>query len=352
MMTSPLCTFFPDELQELFTQTLQEPPYRSSQLIDWLYQKGCASYDEMTNLSKGLRQKLNETFLFPCLAQKEVLESSDRETTKFLFKLHDNHFVEAVLIRSGERRTVCISSQVGCPVRCSFCASGKQGLIRNLEVGEIVEQVIHINAYLKPLEEKVTHLVFMGMGEPLENCPAVFKAIKIFIHPNMLNLSIRRITLSTVGIIEGIESLLSEGLYVNLALSLHAPNQKIRKKIIPSARKYPLEDILKVVEKYSAISKRDVTYEYILLSGINDQIEHAKELVSLLKRQQCCVNLIPYNPVDGVKIQRPEKESIKEFRLALSQGGLKSTQRYTKGKDIEAACGQLALKRQSEYKGQ
>lgn len=349
-MISPLCTFFPDELRELFPKTLQEPSYRSSQIVDWLYQKGCASYDQMTNLSQALKQKLNETFLFPCLEKKEVLESSDGETTKFLFKLYDNHFVEAVLIRSGKRRTVCISSQVGCPARCSFCASGKQGLIRNLEVAEIVEQVIHINAYLKEAEEKVTHLVFMGMGEPLENCSALFKAIKIFTHPKAFKLSSRRITVSTVGIIEGIESLLSEGLYVNLALSLHAPNQKVRKKIIPSARKYPLEELLKVVKKYGAISKRDITYEYILLSGINDQKEHARELAILLKGQQCCVNLIPYNPVDGLSIQRPNKEVINEFRSVLNQGRIKSTQRYTKGKDIDAACGQLALKRESQYK--
>ena len=227
---TPLCTFLVDELKECF-QRLEESPYRCSQLLSWLYQKGCASYDEMTNLSKELRLKLKETCPFPFLKTEKVFESNDNETTKFLFKLHDSHFVESVLIRSGERRTVCISTQVGCPARCSFCASGKQGLIRNLEVAEIVEQVIHINAYLKRFEERVSHLVFMGMGEPLENCAALFQAIKIFIHPKMLKISPRRITVSTVGIIEGIESLLSEGLHVNLALSLHAPNQKIRKKL-------------------------------------------------------------------------------------------------------------------------
>ena len=347
---STLCSFLVDELKECFHE-LEEPSYRCPQLLSWLYQNGCSSYDEMTNFSKELRLKLKGAHPFPFLKREKIFESNDEETTKFLFKLQDNHFVESVLIRSGQRRTVCISTQVGCPARCSFCASGKQGLIRNLEVAEIVEQVIHINAYLKDAEEKVTHLVFMGMGEPLENCAALFKAIKIFIHPKMFKLSSRRITVSTVGIIEGIESLLSEGLYVNLALSLHAPNQKIRKKIIPSARKYPLEDLLKVVQKYGAISKRDITYEYILLSAINDQKEHAKELAALLKGQQCCVNLIPYNPVDGINIQRPEKDVIKEFRAVLTQGKIKSTQRYTKGKDIDAACGQLALKRESEYKG-
>lgn len=320
-------------------------PFRAGQVYDWIYDKDVLSFEGMTNLGKELRSKLAESLGFPILKLLRTLDSEDGQTIKFLWELPDRKRVESVLILSGDRRTVCISCQVGCPARCAFCASGKEGLIRNLSPAEIVEQVLHINRFLKGKGERVSHLVFMGMGEPLENYDAVVKSIQIFNSPEAFNISQRRITVSTVGVVEGIQKLAKEDLKVNLVLSLHAPNQHIRKKIIPYARKYALEEILFAMDNYASETKRDITYEYTLMADINDQREHAEELSELLKGKQCTVNLIPYNPVDGLHLRRPEKETIEDFKAILEDAGINTTWRYTKGKDIAAACGQLALQK-------
>jgi 23S rRNA (adenine2503-C2)-methyltransferase len=322
-----------------------EKAFRAPQVFDWIYTKGAAGFDSMTNLGKELRAKLGEQFSFPILKLLRTQESEDEETIKFLWELPDKKRVESVLILSGDRRTVCVSCQVGCPARCAFCASGREGLLRNLSPAEIVEQVLHINRFLKEKDERVSHIVFMGMGEPMENYENVVKAIQIFHEPEGLNISQRRITVSTVGVVEGIHRLAKEELKVNLVLSLHAPNQHIRKKIIPYARKYPFEEVVMAMDEYSRLTKRDITYEYTLLAGINDQIKHAKELAQLLKDKQCTVNLIPYNPIEGLQLDRPEKEIIEDFRAFLEEAGINTTWRYTKGKDIAAACGQLALQK-------
>ncbi|MES2272667.1 MAG: 23S rRNA (adenine(2503)-C(2))-methyltransferase RlmN [Chlamydiota bacterium] len=342
-------------MQEICSSTLEdlkswmeqngEKPFRAAQVLDWIYSKDAPSFEEMSNLSKELRAKLSNQFAFPIIKLLKTLESEDQETIKFLWELPDQKRVESVLIISGDRRTVCISCQVGCPARCAFCASGKEGLMRNLTPAEIVEQVLLINRFLKVKGERVSHLVFMGMGEPLENYEAVVKSIQIFHLPEAFNISQRRITVSTVGVVEGIHRLAKEELKVNLVLSLHAPNQHIRKKIIPYARKYPLEEILMAMDRYGEETKRDITYEYTLLSGINDRAEHAKELAALLSGKQCTVNLIPYNPVDGLNLRRPEKAGIEKFREILESADINTTWRYTKGKDIAAACGQLALQK-------
>ncbi len=339
-----ICSFTLTELKA-WMELNGEKPFRAAQVFDWIYQKDAAGFEAMTNLSKETRTKLAEQFALPIIQLLRTLESEDGETIKFLWELPDKKRVESVLILSGDRRTVCISCQVGCPARCAFCASGKEGLLRNLSPAEIVEQVLHINRYLKQKGERVSHLVFMGMGEPMENYEAVVKAIDIFHHPEGLNISQRRITVSTVGVVEGIHRLAKEELKVNLVLSLHAPNQHIRKKIIPYARKYPLEEILLAMDEYSRQTKRDITYEYTLLSGINDHKKNAEELAQLLTGKQCTVNLIPYNPVDGLRLQRPEKEAVEGFRAILEEAGINTTWRYTKGKDIAAACGQLALQK-------
>jgi 23S rRNA (adenine2503-C2)-methyltransferase len=322
-----------------------EKPFRATQVCDWIYSKLVLSFDEMTNLGVETRQKLKESFSFPTLKLLRTLESEDGETIKFLWELPDQKRVESVLIMSGERRTVCVSSQVGCPARCAFCASGKEGLIRNLEAAEIVEQVLHINHYLKEKGERVCHIVFMGMGEPLENYDAVVRSIQLLNAPYGFNISQRRITVSTVGVVEGIKRLSEEPLKVNLVLSLHAPNQHVRKKIIPYSRRYALEEILMAMDDYAEKTKRDITYEYTLIAGINDQTQMARELAELLKDKQCTVNLIPYNPVDGLRLHRPEREQIENFRSVLEDAGINTTWRYTKGKDIAAACGQLALQK-------
>lgn len=336
-----ICSSTLKELQETLVEK-GEKAFRAAQIFDWIYVKGAPSFEAMTNLSKELREILKAEFAFPIIKLVKTQESEDGETIKFLWELPDRKLIESVLIMSGDRRTVCISCQVGCPARCAFCASGRDGLMRNLSPGEIVEQVLHIDRFLKAKGERVSHLVYMGMGEPLENYEAVVKSISIFHHPEGLNISQRRITVSTVGVVEGIHRLAKEELKVNLVLSLHAPNQHIRKKIIPYARKYPLEEVLLAMDAYTRDTKRDITYEYTLLAGINDHAKSAEELARLLKGKQCTVNLIPYNPVEGLNLNRPEKEKIEDFRAILERADINTTWRYTKGKDIAAACGQLA----------
>ena len=323
----------------------KEKPFHADQIFQWLYEKKVSSWEEMTNLSKTLREKLPLSFKLHSLKLRRTLDSEDGQTTKFLWELSDGNLVESVLIRAPDRRTVCVSSQVGCPARCAFCASGKNGLMRNLETAEIVEQIIHTDRYLKEKGEKVCHIVFMGMGEPFENYDNVLKAIHLINHPKGLNISQRKITVSTVGLVEKIIRFADEGLSVNLVLSLHAPNQNLRKKIIPYARKYELADLLEAMLYFAKTSRRDITYEYTLMEGINDAEEHALELVQLVKKHPCTVNLIPYNPIEGIKLKRPEKESIEKFREILVEAGIPTTWRYTKGKDIAAACGQLALQK-------
>lgn len=336
------CAFLLSSCQEWMEKN-GEKPFRAAQIFDWVYAKGASSFDSMTNLSKALREKLTGEFSFPVIKKVREQHSEDGETIKFLWELPDLKKVESVLIMSGDRRTVCLSIQVGCPARCAFCASGKEGLKRNLSVAEVVEQALHIDRFLKERGERVSHIVFMGMGEPMENYDTLVRAIEVLNSPDGLNISQRRITVSTVGVVEGIRKLAEEQFKVNLVLSLHAPNHHIRKKIIPYARKYPLEEIMLAMDDYAAATKRDITYEYTLLDGINDKEEHAQELAELLRGKQCTVNLIPYNPVDGLNLQRPEKEAIETFRWNLVEAGINTTWRYTKGKDIAAACGQLAL---------
>lgn len=297
----------------------------------------------MTNLSKELRQKLSSQFHLHSLKLKRVVDSIDKETTKFLWELADGNLVESVLIRAPDRRTVCVSSQVGCPARCAFCASGKKGLMRNLEPAEILEQILLIDHYLAEVGEKVCHIVFMGMGEPFENYDNVLTSIRRIIDPQGFGISQRKVTVSTVGIIEQIVRFAGEDLSVHLVLSLHAPNQELRKKIIPYARKYGLADILDAMLYYAQKSGRDITYEYTLMENLNDQPQHAEELARLVKGHPCTVNLIPYNPVEGLRLNRPSKESIETFREILLDAKIPTTWRYTKGKDIAAACGQLAL---------
>ena len=327
-----------------------EKAFRAKQIFEWVYDKGKADWGEMTNISQGLRQKLEAAFTLPSITLVKTTDSDDQETVKFLWRLSDDRLIESVLIFSGSRCTVCVSSQVGCPAKCAFCASGKQGFFRNLTSSEIIEQVWQINCWLGEHGDRVTNIVFMGMGEPLKNTENVVNAIRGINDPERLNIGQRKITVSTVGVVDGITSFMEADLKVNLVLSLHAPNDRVRRKIIPFARIYALEDILRAMRTYSAKTHRDVTYEYILIKGINDQPEHARELATLIAREQCSVNLIPYNPVEGLRLKRPDKETIWAFRKILDQANVNNTCRYTKGDDIAAACGQLALQEGQDVK--
>ncbi|SCA63667.1 Probable dual-specificity RNA methyltransferase RlmN 2 [Chlamydiales bacterium SCGC AG-110-M15] len=320
-----------------------EATFRVKQLLDWVYNRGVDDVSQMSNLSLSLREKVAKAFSFSTLDFVRCSDSGDGETYKYLWRLSDGKLVESVLICSGERRTVCVSSQVGCAARCAFCASGQKGLFRNLSSAEILEQVWRINGMLKEKGERVSHIVFMGMGEPMDNYDSVVKAIQQLISPDAVGISQRRITVSTVGVVDGIRKLASENFTVNLALSLHAPNQEVRKKIMRYARKYPLEEVMDAMDVYAMKTKRDITYEYILISGINDQLNHADELVDLVRSRQCTVNLIPYNPVPGLRLKRPQRQDIEGFQRVLKRQRINHTCRYTKGDDIAAACGQLAM---------
>ena len=320
-----------------------QPRFRAEQVVRWLYDSKISSWDEMRNIPKATRALMAEHFCLDGLKLKGTSASSDGQTTKLLWKLHDGKLVESVIIASGDRRTLCVSSQVGCAARCAFCASGKKGLFRNLSTGEILQQAVVAAKMLEDEDSRLSHIVFMGMGEPFDNYDNVLRTIRMLNAPEGLGISQRRITVSTVGVIEGIHRMAEEGLSVNLVLSLHAPNQHLRKKLIPYARKYDLQDIIDGMENYARATHRDITYEYILIDNFNSGPKEALELGALLRGKQCSVNLIPYNPVAGLKLERPERSTINAFRDSLDRQGIINTCRYTKGDDIAAACGQLAL---------
>lgn len=321
------------------------PSYRAGQILEWLWKKGVFDFSHMSNLGKKLQVLLAESFVVQPLMLQQVQISQNHETSKYLWKLADGALIESVLIRAPGRKTVCLSSQVGCPARCAFCASGKKGFIRNLSISEIVCQLLFIHFDLLEKEGSgVDHVVYMGMGEPLENFDNVMGSIELLTLSEYFGMSQRRITLSTVGVIEGLKRLAqNERLRINLALSLHAPTQEIRKKIIPYARKYDLQDILAAVDAYQRVSGRDVTFEYTLIEGINASVQEARALAQLLSGRQCTVNVIPYNPVPGQNLQKPSKDSVDAFYKELLSLKINATCRYTKGDDIAAACGQLAL---------
>jgi len=343
MMKKYLLGHTPSDIEALF-HDIGEPRFRAKQLIDWLYNKFEGDFSKMTTLGEKLRARLAADSTPSRLELVKVVQSSDGQTQKFLWRLHDGLSVESVLIMAPGRKTVCVSTMVGCPARCSFCASGKGGLKRPLEKDEIVAQVWHIAQKLhEEGQERVSHVVFMGMGEPLLNYEPVISAARMLIDPALFGLSQRRVSISTVGVTEGIQRFSQEDLKINLVLSLHAPNQALRERIIPFARSYPLSEILEAYDAWSKISGRDQSFEYTLLSGINDGQEHARELASLLRLRQCSVNLIPYNPIDGVNFSRPEREAIERFRSILEREKIVTTLRYTKGDDIASACGQLSL---------
>ncbi len=331
--------------QEELTKKLAEwgePPYRARQILTWIYQRGASTYQEMTDLPESLREQLSTEW---APLSSEVIEKSrsSDETSKLLLRLHDGELIETVIIREGDRRTACISTQVGCPVACIFCASGLDGVSRNLKPHEIVEQVLAVNRSL-PKENKLTNVVVMGSGEPLLNADNLIEAIRNMNEPSLMGFGARRVTVSTVGLPDRIRRLADVGLQLNLAVSLHAPNDTLRKKIIPTAR--PIADILAATDVYQTKTGREVTFEYVLLKGVNDAPEHASELARTLGRRQCLINLIPQNPVPGVDLCAPDRAACELFQSILQNAGHRTTLRKTKGQSIDAACGQLRRRKQ------
>lgn len=317
-----------------------EPSYRAVQVFDWLYKRGGDSFDGFTDLPKSLRLELAERFSLGSLKIVERLIAADK-TEKFLFQLADGKFIESVLIPSGKRFTLCLSTQVGCKFGCAFCASGLGGFKRNLRPSEILGQVLFLR---DKLSFSLTNFVFMGMGEPLDNYENVVKAIQIMNDRRSMGIAARRITVSTVGIVPGIERLKKLGLQVNLSLSLHAVREELRANLLPASRKYPLAQVLQACEEYVHRTGRRMTLEYILLGGLNDSVEEASRLAGIARKLKAKVNLIPCSPVPGLTFVPPPKEASQRFLKRLRERGVTGTLRRSKGVDIQAACGQLAGK--------
>ena len=337
-----------EKLEELML-SLQEKKYRATQLFKWIYEKRVTSFDEMSDVSKSFREVLNRDF---CLAKPKIHKEqrSKDGTIKLLLELEDGDKVETVLMRYNYGNAVCVSSEVGCNMGCAFCASGLLKKKRELLVSEMIGQVLVIDDILKAEgnNERVTHVVVMGTGEPFDNYENVMDFIRILNHPHGLAIGARHITVSTCGIVPKIYDYAKEGLQINLAISLHAPSDQIRKKIMPISFKYPMNELMEAVKYYEKNAGRRVTFEYILLNGINDSKEDAKKLAKLIKGTLAYVNLIPYNSVDENKYKRSDDKSVRDFMDTLIKCGVNATIRREFGSDIDAACGQLRAKDEKE----
>lgn len=333
-----------DDIKSLYIEEIEgmlkemgEPKFRAKQIFSWLHAKKAKTFDEMTNLSKPLREKLGEKFKISNVKILEKLVSSDG-TTKYLFSLYDGNVIESVLMRYSYGNAVCVSTQVGCRMGCGFCASTLNGLERNLEAGEILSQIYEIS---RDIDERISSVVLMGSGEPLDNYDNVIRFIRLLNSRDGADIGQRHITLSTCGLAEKIDKLRGENLQITLAISLHAPNDEIRGKTMPVSRKYDMETLLSACRRYSEETKRRITFEYALIRGVNDSAACAKELASKLKGMLCHVNLIPVNDVKEREYVHSSEEQIKSFASILMGRGIETTIRRKLGSDINAACGQL-----------
>jgi 23S rRNA (adenine2503-C2)-methyltransferase len=338
VMKSILDTNLP-EVEKLFAENGQ-PKYRASQVFSWLYEKRVVEWRSMSNLPLTLREKLASQWTILTSRIEEVRKSADG-TTKLLVRLSDGRAIESVLIPEEDRNTVCLSTQVGCPVRCSFCASGRGGLKRNLSSGETLEQIFHILSLLPP-DATIRNVVFMGMGEPMRNYDNVMRAVRAMNAEWGFQIGARRITLSTVGEVKGIQRLAREGLQLNLAISLHGPDDQTRNKIIPARKTASVSGIVEAAKSFFADTRRRVSFEYVLVDGINSSIPQARKLGQLLRGFPCFINLIPFNPVEGIALKPPAERRIQAFRRELERIGIPAAVRRSRGSDISAACGQLA----------
>ena len=331
------------EALEAFCKEHGQPAFRVKQIWDWLYVKRVSSADEMKNLPAPLRELLADHFSFQCFEKLET-KGSPGETQKLLLKLADGELIEVVIIPAPRRQsnTVCVSSQVGCRFGCAFCASGQKGVVRNLSAGEIVGEVL---AVAEMLGGRPDNVVFMGIGEPFDNYDEVLRAIRILNHPDGLCIGARRITISTCGIVSGIQRLANEGLQVELSVSLHAPDSETRARIMPVNATWPLEELMAACADYTAKTNRIITFEYTLIKSLNDSSEQARQLAVLLRKFPCRVNLIPLSPVEEFDGERPDSETMQIFLQTLEKAGINTTLRDSKGSALKAACGQLRARR-------
>lgn len=331
-----------EEMQAWLVEHGQQK-FRAKQIFEWLYEKRVDTIDEMTNLSKDLRALLKDNFTITTLETAVKQESRDG-TIKFLFELQDGYTIETVLMRHEYGNSVCVTTQVGCRIGCTFCASTLGGLKRNLEAGEIVAQVLTVQKALDATDERVSSIVIMGIGEPFENYDEMMDFLKIVNHDNGLNIGARHITVSTSGIIPKIYDFADEEIQINFAVSLHAANDEIRSKLMPINRAYSIDKLMEAIQYYQEKTNRRITFEYGLFGGVNDQLTHARELAHLIQGLNCHVNLIPVNHVPERNYVKTSKEYIFKFEKELKRLGINATIRRNQGSDIDAACGQLRAK--------
>lgn len=336
-MKKDICAYNYDELKDEIA-ALGEKPFRAKQIYEWLHVKLADEFAEMTNLSKSLREKLEEQYAILPVKMLERQVSQIDGTNKFLFRLHDGNVVESVLMKYKHGNSVCISSQVGCRMGCAFCASTIGGLQRNLSASEMLGQIYQIQ---KITQERVSNVVIMGTGEPMDNYDNFLKFIHLLTDEYGLNISQRNVTVSTCGIVPKILELAKEHLQITLALSLHGSNQEKRRKLMPVANKYDLSEVLAACDTYFNETGRRVTFEYSLVHDVNDTEEDARELIALLKPRNCHLNLIPVNPVKERDFIRPSRKSALNFKNKLEKSGINVTIRREMGSDIDGACGQL-----------
>lgn len=332
-----------DELKDIL-KSLQEPPYRADQIFRWLYKKGVEDFLKMTDLPEGLRNFFSSKYTAKLLDVYEIRNSKDG-TRKFLFKLHDNNFIESVLIPDEKRNTICVSTQMGCKFGCAFCASGKIGFVRNLEVFEILSQILFVRFQLNI---NITNIVFMGMGEPFDNYDNVIKAIKIINEKNGLNMGARKIIVSTCGLIPEIKKFADIKWQVRLSVSLHATDDKTRSFLMPVNKKYSLSELLDACSYYVKKTGRRITFEYILIDDINDSENDMQKLVEITKQVKADINIIPFSRIENSCFKAPSYKKVCRFADYLKRNNVKATIRKSKGSDIDAACGQLAGKKINE----
>lgn len=323
-------------------QTLGLAKFRANQIFSWLHKEGVTSFDEMTNLSKSLREQLAESYYISSCEIEDKYSSKLDETVKYLFRLYDGEFIETVVMKYKYGYTICVSSQVGCKMGCNFCASTLAGFKRNLTAGEIESQ---IHSVQRDLGIRISHIVLMGIGEPLDNYDNVINFLKNVNIENGLNISLRDVTLSTCGIVDKIYSLMDEKMPITLTLSLHAPNDKLRSSMMPINNKWCVDEAIKACRAYADKTSRRVSFEYTLINGVNDTIECANQLARKLKGFNCHVNLIPVNDVKERGNVRSTDDNIRKFQDTLKSLGINATIRRTLGKDINASCGQLRRKK-------
>jgi 23S rRNA (adenine2503-C2)-methyltransferase len=325
---------------ELAVKEFGAPAFRAKQIWNWLYVNQVNNWDDMVNLPAKLRDQLSEEYSITSASLDE--ECNEAGTLKFLLNFSDGEQVETVLIPARKRYTVCVSAQAGCKYGCAFCASGQAGFSRNLEAGEIVAQYLYASGLA---DAPVTHVVFMGIGEPFDNYDNVLKAVRILNDKDGLNIGARRITISTCGVVSGIKKLANENLQVELSLSLHAPNQRTREYLMPVASRESIDSLLLACREYFNETKRIVTLEYTLVKGLNDSEHNAQQLLKLIRHKPFRVNLIPLSPVEEFSGERPDKETMLEFMDILANAGVNVTLRDSKGSNIKAACGQLRYRK-------